>query len=173
VAAASSAELRTAEGRGCSASRTRLANQDEAEALGGRPFVPGEVASFFEALSAVRARLVVTAGRGRFRPGRAGARSRPGAAGPRREHGRCRRRRARWVVDRRRGESAALPGLEPPLAERPADARARPGRVPGRVRRRLAAHDPAGRGMGATALVPGPARRALRPGARGPRGVAA
>jgi sugar/nucleoside kinase (ribokinase family) len=63
VAAASSAELRTAEGRELLGLADLVSlNQDEAGALGGRPFVPGEAAAFFEALSAVRARLVVTAG---------------------------------------------------------------------------------------------------------------
>jgi sugar/nucleoside kinase (ribokinase family) len=63
VAAASSAELRTAEGRELLGLADLVSlNQDEAAALGGRPFVPGEAASFFEALSVVRASLVVTAG---------------------------------------------------------------------------------------------------------------
>jgi sugar/nucleoside kinase (ribokinase family) len=62
VAAASSAELRAAEGRELLGIADLVAlNQDEAEALAGRPFVPDDASSFFGSLS-LSARLVVTAG---------------------------------------------------------------------------------------------------------------
>jgi sugar/nucleoside kinase (ribokinase family) len=63
VAAASSAELRTDEGQELLGLADLVSlNQDEAEALAGRPFVPGDASSFFEATSARAPRLVVTAG---------------------------------------------------------------------------------------------------------------
>lgn len=65
VAALSSAELRSEEGRAL----LRLAdlvslNQDEAATVAGRPFLPVEAAAFFDSMTAagVRATLVVTAG---------------------------------------------------------------------------------------------------------------
>ncbi len=63
VAAASSAELRRAEGRELLAlADLASVNQDEAGALAGRPFAPGAAASFFEALPALPGTLVVTSG---------------------------------------------------------------------------------------------------------------
>ena len=63
VAAASSAELRTADGRELLGLAGLVAlNQDEAGAFAGRPFVPGEVSSFFGSLLPAAGRLVVTAG---------------------------------------------------------------------------------------------------------------
>ena len=171
VAAASSAELRRRGGRALLASRPVSLNQDEAAALGGRPFAPGAAASFFEALPAVRARLVVTAGAaGAFGCDGAGARSRPGAAGPRREHRRRRRRGARRAPDRVAAGLPLFPDSSRSLAERPVDSALDLGVCLAAYAVGLAAHDPAGRGMGATALVPGPARRRFGAGARGPRG---
>jgi sugar/nucleoside kinase (ribokinase family) len=60
--AASSADLRTPEGRQLLALADLVSlNQDEAGALAGRPFVPGDASSFFGSLPA-GGRLVVTAG---------------------------------------------------------------------------------------------------------------
>jgi sugar/nucleoside kinase (ribokinase family) len=62
AAAASSAELRTPEGRALVGRADLVSlNQDEAGALAGRPFVPGDASSFFGSLP-VGGRLVVTAG---------------------------------------------------------------------------------------------------------------
>jgi sugar/nucleoside kinase (ribokinase family) len=63
VAAASSAELRSAEGRELLAlADLASVNQDEASALAGLPFAPQAAASFFEALPSRPAALVVTSG---------------------------------------------------------------------------------------------------------------
>ena len=63
AAAASSAELRGAEGRELLAlADLASVNQDEAAALAGRPFTPEAAASFFEALPSRPPALVVTCG---------------------------------------------------------------------------------------------------------------
>jgi sugar/nucleoside kinase (ribokinase family) len=63
VAAASSAELRTDEGRSVLALADLASlNQDEAKALAGRPFVPADPATFFTSAPGSPATIVVTAG---------------------------------------------------------------------------------------------------------------
>ena len=175
VAAASSAELRTAEGRELLGLADLVSlNQDEAEHSADARSCPARLRPSSRRRAAVPARLVVTAGAaGAFGRTSAGTVHRvPGAAGTGREHRRRGRRRAGGSY-RRRGGSAALPGVEPLPRGAPADSALDLGVCLAAYAVALAPHDSAGRGMGSSAHFVAPLGVRFGPSLERLAGVAA